>query len=202
MANRYISDLHFFHKNVTAIGSNFDNRPFQDIEEMHEGIRKRWNQEVAPKDDVYVLGDLIWNLRNGNREAAKELLDSLNGKLHLILGNHDRTADPLFDECFEEVTPYKRLTELLDEQKRTVILSHYYMPFYEHHMHGAILLHGHSHRSQEADLERKITAELQAKGMALQIYNVGCMYPYIDYTPRTLQQIMDGYERWQKECVK
>ena len=36
--------------------------------------------------------------------------------------------------------------------------------------------------------------------MALQIYNVGCMYPYIDYTPRTLQQIMDGYERWQKEC--
>ena len=110
MANRYISDLHFFHKNVTAMGSNFDNRPFQDIEEMHEGIRKRWNQEVAPKDDVYVLGDLIWNLRNGNREAAKELLDSLNGKLHLILGNHDRTADPLFDECFEEVTPYKRLT--------------------------------------------------------------------------------------------
>lgn len=56
MANRYISDLHFFHKNVTAMGSNFDNRPFQDIEEMHEGIRKRWNQEVAPKDDVYVLG--------------------------------------------------------------------------------------------------------------------------------------------------
>ena len=82
------------------------------------------------------------------------------------------------------------------------LLSHYYMPFYEHHMHGAILLHGHSHRSQESDLERKITAELQAKGMALQIYNVGCMYPYIDYTPRTLQQIMDGYERWQKECVK
>ena len=100
MANRYISDLHFFHKNVTAMGSNFDNRPFQDIEEMHEGIRKRWNQEVAPEDDVYVLGDLIWNLRNSNREAAKELLDSLNGKLHLILGNHDQTADPLFDECF------------------------------------------------------------------------------------------------------
>lgn len=83
---------------------------------MHEGIRKRWNQEVAPKDDVYILGDLIWNLRNSNRETAKELLDSLNGKLHLILGNHDRTADPLFDECFEEVTHYKRLTELLDDR--------------------------------------------------------------------------------------
>ena len=69
MANRYISDLHFFHKNVTAMGSNFDNRPFQDIEEMHEGIRKRWNQEVAPKDDVYVLGDLIWN--QGEQHAGK-----------------------------------------------------------------------------------------------------------------------------------
>ena len=54
------------------MGSNFDNRPFQDIEEMHEGIRKRSNQEVAPKDDVYVLADLIWNLRNGNRQATKE----------------------------------------------------------------------------------------------------------------------------------
>ena len=201
MANRYISDLHFFHKNVTAMGSNFDNRPFQDIEEMHEGIRKRWNQEVAPKDDVYVLGDLIWNLRNGNREAAKELLDSLNGKLHLILGNHDRTADPLFDECFEEVTPYKRLTELLDEQKRTVILSHYYMPFYEHHMHGAILLTAIPIEARRPILNVRLP-QIAGKGDGSPDYNVGCMYPYIDYTPRTLQQIMDGYERWQKECVK
>ena len=37
--------------------------------------------------------------------------------------------------------------------------------------------------------------------MTLQIYNVGCMYPYIDYAPRTLQQIVDGYEQWQKEQV-
>ena len=94
MANRYISDLHFFHKNVTAMGSNFDNRPFQDIEEMHAGIRKRWNQEVAPEDDVYVLGDLIWNLRNSNREAAKELLDSLamSGIANEIAGSSAPTS--------------------------------------------------------------------------------------------------------------
>ena len=34
--NYYISDLHLFHKNVTGEGSNFDNRPFKTLDEMHK----------------------------------------------------------------------------------------------------------------------------------------------------------------------
>ena len=42
--NFYISDLHFFHRNVTSEGTNFDKRPFATMEEMHKTIKKNWNK--------------------------------------------------------------------------------------------------------------------------------------------------------------
>ena len=58
--NYYISDVHLFHKNVTAEGSNFDNRPFKTLEEMHETIKTNWNNIVTNADHVYIIGDLAW----------------------------------------------------------------------------------------------------------------------------------------------
>ena len=58
--NYYISDLHLFHKNVTNEGSNFDNRPFDTLEEMHKVIKENWNSKVTNADHVYILGDLAW----------------------------------------------------------------------------------------------------------------------------------------------
>ena len=45
--NYYISDMHFFHKNVTKEGNNFDNRPFNSLAEMHEYMKERWNRKVT-----------------------------------------------------------------------------------------------------------------------------------------------------------
>ena len=39
----YISDLHLFHNKVLQLS----NRPFSDIEEMHQTIIKNWNQTVT-----------------------------------------------------------------------------------------------------------------------------------------------------------
>ena len=33
--NYYISDMHFFTKNQTGAGKNYDNRPFENMDEMH-----------------------------------------------------------------------------------------------------------------------------------------------------------------------
>ena len=41
--NYYISDLHLFHKNVTRAGKDFDDRPFDDLEQMHTIIKDKWN---------------------------------------------------------------------------------------------------------------------------------------------------------------
>ena len=63
--NYYISDLHFFHKNVTNEGSNFDHRPFDTMEEMHQYIKEKWNKKVTGADHVYILGDLCWKENPG-----------------------------------------------------------------------------------------------------------------------------------------
>ncbi len=56
--NYYISDLHLFHNNVTRAGKKFDDRPFDDLEQMHTIIKDTWNAKVTNGDIVYVLGDL------------------------------------------------------------------------------------------------------------------------------------------------
>lgn len=41
--NYYISDLHLFHKNVTRAGKDFDDRPFDNLEEMHSIVKDKMN---------------------------------------------------------------------------------------------------------------------------------------------------------------
>lgn len=192
----YISDLHLFHKNVTKAGKNFDNRPYEDIEEMNADILKRWNENVTRADHVYICGDLVWRFNDANKEEVIKVLKEMNGNLHLILGNHDKITSPIFKKRFEEIVNYKKVTDSLDGKQVQVIMSHYYMPFYERHYHDSVLIHGHSHITEEAELERKISKYLNEHNFPIKAFNVGCMYPYMDYAPKTLQQISDGYNAW------
>lgn len=194
--NLYISDLHLFHNNVTKSGKDFDNRPYQNIEEMNADILKRWNDSVSNSDHVYICGDLIWKFNNENRDEAMRILNAMNGNLHLVLGNHDKVRSVVFKKRFEEIVFYKRIQDVLNGKQVQVILSHYYMPFYEGHYHDTVLIHGHSHVTEEAELERKISKYLNDNGFPINAFNVGCMYPYMDYAPKTLQQISDGYKKW------
>ena len=193
----YISDLHLFHKNVTKAGKDFDKRPYMDLEEMHSDILLKWNQAVTNADHVFILGDFVWKFTADNRDEVMKIIKEMNGNLHLIIGNHDKIKDSSFKKRFEEIVHYKKVDDVLNGENRTVIMSHYYMPLYEQHYRGAILLHGHSHNSSESDMEREITELVKSKGFSpVEIYNIGCMYPYMDYTPRTLQEIVDGYNKY------
>ena len=54
--NYYISDMHFFHKNVTKEGNNFDNRPFNSLAEMHEYMKEkqeRFYSELLVKEGFH-----------------------------------------------------------------------------------------------------------------------------------------------------
>ena len=68
------------------------------------------------------------------------------------------------------------------------VLSHYFIPLYNGHRNGAVHLHGHSHFTDEADLEIDLAEQLNAQGMQNEIYNVGCMY--WNYEPVTLDEIL------------
>ena len=188
MRNLYISDLHIFHNNIIY----FDDRPFKDADEMTNEIIKRWNNAVEPCDHVYVLGDMFWQ----NSVGAIEVLNKLKGNIHLIKGNHDHINSSTYKKKFAEITDYKEMSDIVNLSSRPVVLSHYYMPFYDTHYYGGILLHGHSHMTPESYDERWITKELKEKDYPMEVYNVGCMYPYMDYTPRTLDEIVAGYNKW------
>ena len=75
------SDLHLGHDRQFIWGP----RGFNSVEEMNEAIVSRWNERVAPEDDVYILGDLML----GENEIGINYLRQLNGRIHVVLGNHD-----------------------------------------------------------------------------------------------------------------
>ena len=79
--NYYISDLHLFHKNVTNEGSNFDNRPFDTLEEMHKVIKENWNSKITNADHVYILGDLAWK---ENEDGLVYLIIEWKGFYHWL----------------------------------------------------------------------------------------------------------------------
>lgn len=88
MAIYFTSDEHFHHKNIIRLC----NRPFADIEDMHEQLIHNHNAIVQPADTVYHLGDFCWNWNK-----VKGILSRLNGEHHLIMGNHDQ-CHPVHDK--------------------------------------------------------------------------------------------------------
>ena len=175
----YIADWHYGHENVIS----FDNRPFTSVEEMNAELVNRWNSAVSPGDTVYVLGDMFWC----KSSEAIPVLQSLNGQKFLIRGTHDRCNDGKFIKQFAKVTDYM---EIEDGDER-VVLSHYPIPCFKNHFYGWCHLYGHVHESFEWNMmkhDKFLMEELYDK--PCRMYNVGCMLPYMDYTPRTLDQIL------------
>lgn len=75
-----VSDLHLGHSKDFIYGA----RGFETVEEMNDEIIRRWNSVVGEEDDVFVLGDLVM----GSLENV-QLLEELNGRIHIVRGNHD-----------------------------------------------------------------------------------------------------------------
>lgn len=80
----FTSDLHFGHDREFLWGP----RGFENIQEHDEVIIEKWNSVVDKEDDVYVLGDLMLN----DNVNGLSCLRQLNGKLHIVYGNHDTDA--------------------------------------------------------------------------------------------------------------
>ena len=175
----YISDLHFSHKNSLS----FDNRPFFTISEMNEVIINNWNSVVSANDEVYILGDMFWNNNDIN-----DILPMLKGRLYLIKGNHDRVNDEM-TKRFVWIKDYEEIRD----NDRHVVLCHYPIPCYKNHFYGWYHLYGHVHTSFEHNMMLHIREEMTSLyDKPCQMFNVGCMLPYMDYTPRTLDEIIQS----------
>ena len=129
----FISDTHFGHKNIIRLAK----RPFASVEEMDEALIENWNSVVGAGDTVYHLGDFAYR----NALGADHYMQKLNGRVHLIRGNHDTHTLKSFPEIFESVVDYFELKV----ESRTIVLSHYPMREWHGCWRGAWHLFGHVH---------------------------------------------------------
>ena len=113
-------------------------RPFSGVPEMDEALISNWNARVGADDSVYIVGDFSYN----GGEAPTQYLSRLNGRLHLIRGNHDtglNHAERLLDYC-DSVTDFLEI----DDGGTHILLCHY--PIL--HEKGGYMIHGHIHNQR------------------------------------------------------
>lgn len=140
----FSADHHFGHGNIWK--PTHANRPFTSTHEMNMGLVAAWNAVVGKKDTVYHLGDIAW----GSPNAMSKILDRLNGTIHLILGNHDKTAQHRkCRERFASITDARMDLVVPDpeahEGERLIVLDHYAMRVWNCSHWGSWQLYGHSH---------------------------------------------------------
>lgn len=180
MKKFYISDWHYAHKNILAL----DNRPFKDVTEMNAELIRRWNEAVDPQDIVYILGDMFWC----DTTEAIEVLEKLNGQKILIQGNHDRVHDNRLRKQFVKITGYMEI----EDNEKHIVLCHYPIPCFKNHYYGWYHLYGHVHNSFEYNMMEHDKYLMETLyNYPCNMYNVGAMMPYMDYTPRTLDEIIN-----------
>ena len=136
----YISDPHFGHANIIRLCG----RPFNDVDEMDRVLISNWNSRVSNGDDVFILGDLAFR----NEKPVEFYLDRLNGKKHLIVGNHDRS----WMKEFENNGYFENIDNLLYsvDNGRQVTLCHYPMVSWPHER-KSYMIFGHIHNTVGQD---------------------------------------------------
>ena len=78
------SDAHFSHIQPFV----WEARGYKSVEEMNKEQIRKWNEVVGKDDEVWFLGDGMMN----DNATGTMCWSKLNGKIHIITGNHDSPA--------------------------------------------------------------------------------------------------------------
>lgn len=124
-----IADTHFDHINVLK----YNNRPWNNIDDMNQGLIENWNKVVGKKDKVIIVGDFAFK-RHGY------FLNALKGKKDLIIGSHDKMKQTIYKQ-FSNVYDigYYKLHD------RYFVCCHTCLRVWDKSHYGSILCYGHSH---------------------------------------------------------
>ena len=180
----FTSDTHYFHKNIME----FSNRPFKDVDHMNDVLVDTWNSVVDPDDTVYHCGDVSL----GPSNKTNNLLQRLNGKIHLIIGNHEKSilSNNGCKDRFESINQYLTV-KVPDEDARggnqEIFMCHYAMRVWDKSHHGKWHLYGHSHDS----LEHEVWGRSMDCGVDSAARILGS---YIPFSYREIKQIMSKRE--------
>ena len=178
----YISDLHFGH--AQSIG--FNNRPFNNVEEMDEFMINAWREKVKRTDDVYIIGDICYR----NEKPAWWYVEQLTGHLHLVIGNHDR-------ELLKDNRAVGRFVSIekmmhISDNKRQIHACHFPMAEWNGYYKNAWHVYGHIHN--RIDTSAKFMSGFP------KALNAGA--DINGYVPVTLDELISNNNAWRIEISK
>ncbi len=129
----FIADTHWGHRNII----DYCQRPFTRIEEMDEALIANWNKVVGKDDIIFHLGDFAM----GGPTGWNRLLDRLNGRIYLIMGNHDYKTISKGVDRFEDVS----MQMIINVKGQKIYLNHYPFLCYSGAYRNTWQLFGHVH---------------------------------------------------------
>ena len=133
------SDAHFSHIQPFV----WEARGYSSVEEMNKEQVCKWNEVVSKDDEVWFLGDGMMN----DNVAGAMCFSQLNGKIHIIAGNHDTSSRiEIYKQLGFDVQDGKRLSY----KKKSFILSHEPVITSNGNFKGwrdTVNIHGHTHQT-------------------------------------------------------
>jgi calcineurin-like phosphoesterase family protein len=132
MTTFLISDTHFGHSAIIRMCS----RPYADVRDMDSAMQDLWQRTVRPDDTVIHLGDFAHRYPV---DKLPKLFASLNGKKHLIRGNHD--------DKHTLALPWESVRDIAfaSIDSMNCVLCHFALRTWPKIRKGALMLYGHSH---------------------------------------------------------
>lgn len=136
----FTADPHFGHLNIIK----YCYRPFSDENEMDRALTENWNSVVKNEDEVFILGDIAMTQ---NADRVYNYLRRLNGKKHVILGNHDSCLTRN-REKFEKILLSITSQKTIDVDGTEIIMTHHPRFTYEECFSDNVWhLFGHIHNN-------------------------------------------------------
>lgn len=176
-----ISDYHFNHNKEFI----YSKRGFSSVEEMNKALVSCHNCIVSPEDTVYVLGDVCMGDME-TLDSSKKLIESLNGHLHIIRGNHDTDMKVQMYLTCKNVVEAEKWAEMLKYKKQSFYLSHFpsvvrNIDDDEPNKKSIINLFGHTHQDTLFYGENANMFHVGADGGAFTPWALDEILEYIDY---------------------
>jgi calcineurin-like phosphoesterase family protein len=148
-------------------------RGFASATEQDEFIVAQWNKAVHKRDVTYILGDVTME------KAHYDILDRLNGRKHVVLGNHDKLAHAA--KLMQYVDGVAGMVKY-----KGIFLTH--CPVHPMEMDYRIKynIHGHIHEKL-VEQDFKLFGITMFKRVDRRYICVSC--EHVNYTPKTLKEL-------------
>ena len=163
----YIGDTHFGDDRIRRLAG----RPYASVEEMDCDLVRKWNKRVGIEDTVCILGDFALD------DSSAQVIDKLQGKKVLLLGNHDNVLSLATLRRFDFV----QTIYTIDDRGRSVCLCHYPLLSYDRSVYDGYHVFGHIHNNPN---DRAFHLQ------ALLAHSLNCSADVVDFTPRTLDELI------------